>query len=141
MADATADPDEKPKKKGILLPLIIGLVLAGAAGAGGFFAVGAGLLAGGTSDKVETADPVKVEFVPLDPLVVSIGKKADRRHLRFSAQLEVAPGKAATVQAVLPRITDVLIPARGGCGRHRRSGFAGPASGPDVATDPDRRRR
>jgi len=47
-------------------------------------------------------------FVPLDPITVNLGSRGDTRHLRFGAQLEVAPGAAGAVQALMPRIMDVL---------------------------------
>lgn len=47
-------------------------------------------------------------FVPLQPIIVSLGDRGNSQHLRFSAQLEVAPGQAANVTALMPRITDVL---------------------------------
>jgi flagellar FliL protein len=47
-------------------------------------------------------------FVPLDPLVISLPGNGGRVHLRFTAQLEVAPEYALEVEAVKPRIVDVL---------------------------------
>lgn len=115
---AIADPDEDAPKKASKMPLIIGLVLALVGGGGGFFAVNAGMLGGGTSDQAEKTDvsddaemasPAEsVAFVALEPLVISLPGKGTRAHLRFAAQLEVDPEFLAEVEAVKPRIVDVL---------------------------------
>lgn len=47
-------------------------------------------------------------FVPMQPIIVSLGQRGNSQHLRFSAQLEVAPGQAANVTNLMPRITDVI---------------------------------
>ncbi len=107
-----AAPSEEEPKKGSKLPLIIGLVLALAGGGGGFFAV----QSTGAVDEVSkdvTQEPIygdaeEVAFVALDPLVISIQGNNGRDHLRFSAQLEVAPEYAAEVETMKPRIVDVL---------------------------------
>lgn len=113
---AAAEIDEIQPAKKSKLPLIVGLVLALAGGGGGFFAVKSGLIGGsadsGAAEDVpsdghsETALPVA--FVPLDPLVISLPDDGGRTHLRFSAQLEVNPERALEVEAVKPRIVDVL---------------------------------
>lgn len=117
---AVADPDESIPPKASKMPLIIGLVLAIAGGGGGFYAVKMGLLGG--SDTVDVAhddghgddhdtpsSPAQdFAFVALDPLVISLPRSGSRAHLRFAAQLEVDPAYAAEVEAVKPRIIDVL---------------------------------
>jgi len=116
-----ADSETEPPKKGSKLPVILGLVLALVAGAGGFFAMRAGLLpfgAPGAADdsvqaETETAsEPARplpeAGFVPLDPLIISMPPASGHRHLRFTAQLEVPPSETAAVAALTPRITDVL---------------------------------
>jgi flagellar FliL protein len=109
------------------LPLVVGLVLALALAAGGFCATYFGLLPlpGGVSgsagpdaaqdaaaaDDKGPSPPPRLgtpEFVAVEPLVVTLGPAADGRHLRFRAELEVAPGRAAAVTRVMPRILDVL---------------------------------
>jgi len=125
-----ASGDQTPEKKS-KLPLIIGLVLALAAAGGGFFVTYSGLLdslfGGDTATAADSpesgATPAatgapagaaavtpagSVGFVPLDPITVNIGPRGETRHLRFSAQLEVPPGNAVAVQALMPRIMDVL---------------------------------
>lgn len=115
----TAMPDvatEAPKK-GSKLPLLIGLVLALAGGGGGFFAASSGLLPFGKAEAATAEESVKPEavspellpqFVALDPMVISLPPGARRAHLRFAAQLEVAPEALETVTAIQPRIVDVL---------------------------------
>ncbi|WP_417587696.1 flagellar basal body-associated FliL family protein [Pararhodobacter oceanensis] len=118
-------PPEGKSKKG----LIIGLVLALAGAGGGFYAMYSGAamsLFGGDSQTAEgdsattaaddghgTGDsaapaPNAVGFVPLEPITISLGPRGQSRHLRFSAQLEVAPAHAAEVRHLMPRIMDVL---------------------------------
>jgi len=112
---AIADLDESAPPKKSKLPLIAGLVLAIAGGGGGFFAVKSGII-GGSSDpgavkeaSDESAEPfAQIAFVALDPLVISLPDQGSRALLRFAAQLEVAPEYAAEVEAVKPRIIDVL---------------------------------
>jgi len=112
----TPDSADSPATKGSKLPLIVGLVLALAGGGGGYFAVSAGIL-GGSGTVEDTSIPVEDEaqesvqtfaFVAIDPLVISLPSSNGRDHLRFAAQLEVDPAKADEVEAVKPRIVDVL---------------------------------
>ncbi|WP_019955533.1 flagellar basal body-associated FliL family protein [Yoonia vestfoldensis] len=110
---AAADPAPEPRK-GSKKPLFIGLALALVGGGGGFFVVQSGLLAGGagaehTPNHAEsTMAPLDVAFVALDPLVISLPATNGRDHLRFSAQLEVPHAYVAEVEAIKPRIVDVL---------------------------------
>ena len=117
-ADITEEElGEESPKKGSKLPLILGLVLAIAGGGGGFLAVQMGLIGGATSleagaESDPPAEPVEdlpeLAFVALEPLVISLPSQGSRLHLRFAAQLEVDPAYAADVEALRPRITDVL---------------------------------
>lgn len=111
-ADATAA--ESPPAKKSKLPLILGLVLMLGLGAGGFYATYSGLI-GGKGEAAHAAEkpadlpPIAdLAFVPLDPIVVLIGESEGGRHLRFTAQLQVAKAHEAEVAAVKPRIADVL---------------------------------
>jgi len=111
MADETAEAEaEKPKtgRRAILMGLPLGLM----AGGGAFFAAYSGMLplgGDGQADDPDTAEnAAPVSFVALDPMIVSLASDGRSRHLRFQAQLEVAPQKAATVQQVLPRVVDAL---------------------------------
>lgn len=113
---AEADIKEEAPKKASKLPLLLGVVLALAGGGGGFFAVQAGVIGGGDTpeesakeEQEEMIDPLVVaSFVALDPLVISLPKSGGRDHLRFAAQLEVPPNYTADVEAIKPRIVDVL---------------------------------
>ena len=115
MADPEETRDEPPIKKS-KLPLILGLVLAIAGGGGGFYAVYSGLLLGGESH-AETEeheapemiiDMPDVAFVPIEPLVVSLGSGSAGSHLRFRAQLEVGAAYKEEVELLMPRVVDVL---------------------------------
>lgn len=114
MADeAQPNGEEEPKKKS-KLPMIIGLVLLLAGGGGGFFAVSSGMLFGDSHEEEDVAEEVVIDelpniaFVPLDPLLISLGGEKPARHLRFTAQLEVEPKSVESVTSVQPRIVDVL---------------------------------
>ncbi|MBZ8117551.1 flagellar basal body-associated FliL family protein [Roseovarius sp. LXJ103] len=117
MADteqAGAEVLEKPSKT----PLLLGLLLAVAGGGGGFFAVQSGMIFGAESDAASVEVPPDtiaqigempdVAYVPVEPLVVTLGSGATRSHLRFRAQLEVVPAYQAEVETLMPRVVDVL---------------------------------
>ena len=109
MAEAEEPQDAAPKKS--KKPLIIGLVLALLLGAGGFYATWSGLVLGGGEHAAEgeAVGPLPdVAFVPVDPLVITMGKAGAERHLRFTSQIEVAGPHADEVAHLLPRIVDVL---------------------------------
>ena len=112
VADAQVPQEAEPKTKS-KLPLLIGLALFLALGGGGFYAVYAGLLfapvvaAAATPDATGQALP-EIAFVPIDPVVVSLGKATENRHLRLTAQLEVKRNAQTEVAALMPRILDVL---------------------------------
>lgn len=114
MAVAEDIADEVPKKPS-RLPLILGVVLAAAFGGGGFYLVQSGKILGSSGTYAEQdkgtddADPLpEVAFVPIDPLVINLGKGGTGRHLKFRAQLEVDPSYQADVAVLLPRVLDVL---------------------------------
>lgn len=112
----------QPSVKASKLPLILGVVLALAGAAGGFAVMYLGLadsLLGHGSEQAEASgtshsppsqatQAAQVAFVPIDPITVNLGTRNDSRHLRFSAQLEVAASQASEVQRLMPRIMDVL---------------------------------
>ncbi|MCG3269095.1 flagellar basal body-associated protein FliL [Yoonia sp. I 8.24] len=114
MSEESDTPENTPAK-GSKKPLLIGIVLALLGAGGGFFAVQSGMLGGGeyveeaeAQDDSHTPTPEVATFVALDPLVISLPRSGGRDHLRFSAQLEVAPEYADEVAAITPRIVDVL---------------------------------
>lgn len=110
MAEDPAPQEAAPKKKS-KKPLLIGLVLAFLLGGGGFYATWSGLILG-SGDAHASAEPVAempaIAFVPLEPLVISLGSGRDNRHLRFTSQLEVAQDQVEEVTKLQPRIVDVL---------------------------------
>lgn len=110
-AEQAENAPDMPKKRS--KSLLFGLVGAVLLGAGGFYATYSGLLALPKSGAADSAQPAEApqlvaSFVPLDPMVISLGAGANASYLRFTAQLEVTPGAAATVKALMPRILDVL---------------------------------
>lgn len=114
MTDTTSQPEKSEPKRG-KLPVVLGLVAALAAAGGGYYAVSSGLFlaphAAETSaehglEETSHAD-APVAFVALEPVMVNLGGAA-ARHLRFEGFLEVAPGREASVSALMPRIMDVL---------------------------------
>lgn len=119
----TKDEDSAAPAKRSKMPLIIGLVLALAGGGGGYYAVASGLILGGESSgghDAEMADGAApdghgaasampdVAYVPIEPLVISLGDGATGKHLRFRAQLEVTPEYQRDVETLMPRVVDVL---------------------------------
>lgn len=122
-ADVAAEDAAPPKKKSKLL--LLALVFALLLGGGTFYGVYSGLVPlpfGNTADGEmaakdgeKTAQPqgfaggsVDVAFVPLDPMLLSLGPEARSRHLRVAMTIEVAPGAEAAVTSVSPRVVDVL---------------------------------
>ncbi|MCX7890029.1 MAG: flagellar basal body-associated FliL family protein [Rhodobacteraceae bacterium] len=113
--NAPAEVAAAPRKRR-LLPLLIGLLLAVAAGGGSFYAVRAGLLFGegghapaaGGEEEVPVTDAADVAFLPLEPLIVSLGEDPRGRHLRFAAQIEVAAAHAEEAAKVAPRFVDAI---------------------------------
>lgn len=118
--DTPESTDETPKKKGLLIPLVIGLVLALGLGGGAFWAFRAGPLAhvlvadsqGDTDDTSEHSTTPSsigtVAFVPLDVVTISLGNQGGGRHLIFQAHLEVEAAHQAEVELLKPRVLDVL---------------------------------
>lgn len=109
MSDAEAGTETKPKgggKKILVLSLVLGLAGAG----GGYVAAASGLLPGGSAarPKIATASAPGRLFVPVDPIIVSLGATGTNRYLSFRAQLEVVPASASEVAALMPRVVDVL---------------------------------
>jgi flagellar protein FliL len=114
MAEET--PEEKPKKKS--KAMLFGLVLAVIFGAGGFFAAQKGLIPGlggnhaaEGEEHAESEDPLPgadVEFVAVEPLIVTLTGSQNYRHLRFAAQIEVPKGETESVTTLMPRIIDAM---------------------------------
>ncbi len=112
MAEAELPQDAEPKKKRSKLPLLLGLVLALLLGSGGFYAGWSGLIFGPPAPEhaaEEKPGPLPdIAFVAVEPVVISLGPGSSSRHLKFTAQLEVAKAYAEEVGVLMPRILDVL---------------------------------
>ncbi len=108
------DTDEVAPKRKTKKSFVIGLVLMLLLGGGGFYAVYSGLILGhqeeATADAGEESPEAlpDIAFVPLEPLVVSLGPKAGGRFLHFTGQIEVGKAVEPDVILLLPRILDVL---------------------------------
>lgn len=102
--------------RGSKKPLLIGLALALLGAGGGFFATQSGVLGFGGSAQFRVDDAAitpndagpAFAFVAIEPLIISLPGTNGREHLRFAAQLEVDPGAVAAVEAIKPRIVDIL---------------------------------
>lgn len=104
-------PQEEPQKKRSKLPLILGVGLAVLLGGGGFYATWSGLILASAEEHAAEADASPLPdlaFVPINPVVISLGRGSTMSHLRFTAQLEVEKPHIAEVTLLLPRILDVL---------------------------------
>lgn len=112
MADAqAAEGQSETGGKKRMMPLLIGVVLAAVLGGAGFYATYSGMLDGGQASEEATGhevEPVDVAFIPIEPILVSVSGEGAPRHLRFRANVEVEPGEVAAVEALMPRILDVL---------------------------------
>lgn len=116
MTDAAADAPQAPGKSR-KLRYVLWLFLALAGAGGGFYAVYAGLIPppGGDSHTgspssepgSRTTAPDDTAFVAIDPVMISLADGSGE-HLRFRAQLEVAPDQVGEVTRIMPRIVDVL---------------------------------
>jgi flagellar FliL protein len=113
MADQD-DAQQGKKKKGMLMPLLIGLVAAIVSGGAGFMLVSMGIIPTPEKEMAEEhAPPEPVElprtaFLPLTPLIVTLGAGDTLRQLQLTAQLEVAPEALDAVALLTPRVVDVL---------------------------------
>lgn len=111
MAEAEATQNAAPKKKS-RKPLLIGAFLALFLGGAGFYATFSGLLLGHDAEATGAAPEAgplpDIAFVPIAPLVISMGAATSNRHLRIAAELEVMQNHIADVTLLLPRIVDVM---------------------------------
>jgi flagellar FliL protein len=114
MADAKKG-ENGGKKKGILMPLLIGLVAAIVSGGAGFMMVNMDMLPlpekepeAAHAAPAEPIDLPHTAFLPLTPLIVTLGSGDDLRQLQLTAQLEVAPEAVDAVSLLTPRVVDVL---------------------------------
>jgi flagellar FliL protein len=117
----TAMSDDAPKaakaKGGGFKGILIGVLLAVALGGGSFFVVYSGIVAlplpdrhamTAKTDEHEAPDLPMTAFVPLEQVVVTLGRGRDLRQLALTAQLEVEPNAVDTVALLMPRVIDVM---------------------------------
>lgn len=108
MTDASIETGEAVPKKS-RLGLLVGVLLAALGGVGGYFVTSSGMLSGGENPAPKPATYAgDVAFVSVDPMTISIGPPSDNRYLRFRAELEVKTPFKSDVEAMLPRVVDVL---------------------------------
>lgn len=112
MAEDAAIAAEAPKRSS-KKPLFIGLFLMLVLGGGAFQAMRSGMIPGGgdhARSAGKTLDPAlpDIAFLPIEPLVISIGGAGPERHLRFVGQLEVDKAHLPEVQLIMPRVVDAL---------------------------------
>lgn len=102
---AEAEEPARPSKK----PVILGLGLALVLGVGAFVGFYSGAIpTGGRSATGAESQVLDIVFVPIEPLMITLGPGSQSRHLRFEAQLEVAPVYQNEVRTLMPRVLDVL---------------------------------
>lgn len=107
-----SEPDppaaEGRPKRGIV-PVLIGFVLALFLGGAGFYLTYSGILAGQAAPQAESPNDLPdFAFIPIAPVTVSLPEANGLGNLRFTAQIEVVRSHAAEVEALMPRIVDVL---------------------------------
>ncbi len=112
MAEEPSPKAEKQTRRS-RRPAALGLLLAVVLGGAGFYAAYSGLIpaSGGTEGAYGGSAPEAlpaIAFVPIAPLVISLGPESRHRHLRFSGELEVPEAYADDVRKVMPRVLDVL---------------------------------
>lgn len=110
MADAAADaaPAPRPSRKPLLIGAVLALLLGGGGFAAGYLGLIPGLLSGSSNRQAESAGPAATVFLPLDPMIVSLGPLGNVRQLRVSATLEVPTERQAELARLMPRLLDVL---------------------------------
>jgi flagellar protein FliL len=112
MAEAENPLEAAPKKKS-KGPILVGVLLALLLGGGGFYATYSGLILGEGKTEEHADDHgapslPDIAFVPVEPVVISLGPASTAGHLRMTSQLEVDKPFAAEVTLLMPRILDVL---------------------------------
>lgn len=111
MATAEIPIEEPPAQKKSKLPILLGIILALILGGGGFYATWSGMILG-AKHEAATAEHVgplpDIAFIPVDPIIISLGPGSQAKHLRFASQLEVNKAMSEDVTLLLPRILDVL---------------------------------
>ncbi|MFC7702639.1 flagellar basal body-associated protein FliL [Plastorhodobacter daqingensis] len=99
---------EKTVGKRSKLPLVLGICAALLLGGAGFYTVYSGLIPAFVSSSSKPGGEAAPSFVPLDPLIISLGPQSRSTHLRFAAQLEVDGAHQKEIVALMPRIQDAM---------------------------------
>lgn len=111
MADTEELPGTAPKKRS-KLPLLLGVLMALLLGGGGFYATYSGLIPGAGKAEHAAGDGIipllDIAFVPVEPVMISLGPAARAGQLRMTSQLEVAKAHVGEVTLLMPRILDVI---------------------------------
>ncbi len=127
MSEEKVEADDKPAKKGKSKLLLAAGVLALLAGGGGFYAVYSGLVelpfvggeegvnvagAGYGGEGEEQAGASYLfepgAYVNLEPMIIALGAQSRSRHLKLTLTVEVGPGREIEIEAVRPRVVDML---------------------------------
>lgn len=112
------DTEEEPQQqKATKAPLLISVAAASVLGALFFSLTYSGLILPKANDEpVEQVEEAHIiaeplpalQFIPIEPLMVSLGSAANGKQLRFEGYLEVNPAHLQEVSDLMPRIMDVL---------------------------------
>lgn len=109
MSAAAVSPDAAPKKRGMLVPLVVGMVLMVAIGAGAWFFVAPKFLGTAQAKAVSTEPPPVKATVPLGSVVVNLTGEA-KRYLRVGVSLGVpAAADAKEVEEHKSQLLDLVI--------------------------------
>ncbi len=112
MTDAAENLAGTPKRSS-KRPLILAVFLAVAGAVAAFWVTQTGILPQNESSHIESAEPEldalpDVAYVPIKPMVISLGQGADMQHLRFAASIEVPAQHRNDVTTLTPRLLDML---------------------------------
>lgn len=110
MSDTTVTDGIPTKPKSGKIPIILGLALSLPALAAGFWLTWSGVITPGGTPGAHQGSTTggAVSYIELDPLVVALNPGGRSRHLRLTSQLEVESGARAAVEALRPRILDMM---------------------------------
>jgi len=96
-------------------PLLISIAIASLLGAASFVFVFSNFSSFDVPSQAASEDSEKMldddsemVFLPLEPLVISLGSAASGKSLRFEGYLEINPGVESEITTLMPRITDAL---------------------------------
>lgn len=112
MTSETTTPEDPPIKQGKAL-IFLSIPMSLAIGAGLFWGVTQYLPQTGeshaTDQQITSSYAIDdLEFVAMDPIVVSMNRGKTKHHLRFKAELEVPAAHQRDVEKLIPRVVDVF---------------------------------